>query len=151
VLPVQIKILNQAVGKTIPLPEYATSGSAGLDLRVCIDAQKELLPNQTYLFPTGIAIYLKDPAWVGIIVPRSGLGHKAGIVLGNLTGVIDSDYQGEIKLSIWNRSMERFVVEPGDRLAQLVVMPVAQMQLEVVEQFQSTQRGSDGFGSSGTQ
>jgi dUTP pyrophosphatase len=131
------------------LPQYATPGSAGLDLRACIDAAITLVPGQTELVPTGIAIHLDDPGYAAIILPRSGLGHKHGIVLGNLVGLIDSDYQGQIFVSTWNRSNSAFVLNPMERLAQLVVVPVAQVAFNVVEDFAASERGAGGFGSTG--
>jgi len=146
---IQLKILDPRVGDSIPLPTYATSGSAGLDLRVCIDEPIDIEPSQTVLLPTGIAIYIADPNMAAVILPRSGLGHKNGIVLGNLVGLIDSDYQGELKISCWNRSQERFTINPGERIAQLVVIPVIQPAFEVVNEFMQSNRGDGGFGSSG--
>lgn len=148
--PVQIKILNPKVGNEIPLPSYATEGSAGVDLRACLDGSIELAPGDTTLIPTGIAIYLQDPNLAATILPRSGLGHKHGIVLGNLVGLIDSDYQGELMVSCWNRGANSFVIEPGERIAQLVVLPVVQVEFSLVDSFQSSARGVDGFGSTGT-
>ena len=133
------------------LPEYSTSGSAGLDLRACIDAQMNIEPGQTVLVPTGFAINIEDPKYAAVILPRSGLGHKHGIVLGNLVGLIDSDYQGQIMVSVWNRGLESFNIEPMDRIAQLVVIPVVQVQFNLVDDFNETIRGSGGFGSTGHQ
>ena len=133
------------------LPEYSTSGSAGLDLRACIDAQMNIEPGQTVLVPTGFAINIEDPKYAAVILPRSGLGHKHGIVLGNLVGLIDSDYQGQIMVSVWNRGSKSFNIEPMDRIAQLVVIPVVQVQFNLVEDFNETIRGSGGFGSTGHQ
>jgi dUTP pyrophosphatase len=133
------------------LPEYATPGSAGLDLRACIDAPLTLEPGATALVPTGLAIHLADPGYAAMILPRSGLGHKNGIVLGNLVGLIDSDYQGQLMVSAWNRSQATFTLQPMDRLAQLVVVPVLQVGFNVVEEFESTERGAGGFGSTGKQ
>jgi dUTP pyrophosphatase len=132
-----------------PLPQYATTGSAGLDLRACLDAPLELAPGQAKLIPTGLAIYLADPGLAAVVLPRSGLGHRHGIVLGNLVGLIDSDYQGELMVSCWNRSDEPFTLKPGERIAQLVVVPVVQVDLEVVEDFEASARGAGGFGHSG--
>ncbi|APF04131.1 TPA: dUTP diphosphatase [Legionella pneumophila] len=146
---IQLKILDSRIGDTIPLPAYATDGSAGLDLRVCISEPMQVAPQQTVLLPTGISIYIADPKLAAVILPRSGLGHKNGIVLGNLVGLIDSDYQGELKISCWNRSQEHFTVNPGDRIAQLVFIPVVQASFEVVNQFTESSRGEGGFGSSG--
>lgn len=148
--PIQLKILDPRVGKDFPLPSYATNGSAGLDLRVCIDAPLQIAPQETVLLPTGLSIYIADPNLAAVILPRSGLGHKNGIVLGNLVGLIDSDYQGELKISCWNRNVsEHFTVNPGDRIAQLVFLPVVQASFKIVEQFEESQRGEGGFGSSG--
>lgn len=149
--PIQIKILDQRITQSIPLPSYATPGSAGLDLRVCIDAPMQIEPNQTVLLPTGLSIYIATPDLAAIILPRSGLGHKHGIVLGNLIGLIDSDYQGELKISCWNRGQDHFTVEPGERIAQLVFVPVVQAQWSVVEEFEVSSRADGGFGSSGRQ
>jgi dUTP pyrophosphatase len=146
---VQIRILDKRIGGEYPLPQYATGGSAGVDLRACIDAPIELRPGDTHLVPSGIAIYLADPGYAAIVLPRSGLGHKHGIVLGNLVGLIDSDYQGQVFVSVWNRGQNNFTIQPGERIAQLVVVPVAQVQFDVVEEFIATERGAGGFGSSG--
>jgi|TARA_B100001964_G_C14255640_1_gene612303 dUTP pyrophosphatase len=147
----QVKILDPLVGKEIPLPEYSTPGSAGMDLRACIENDFTLLPGETLLIPTGIAIYIEDPNLAAIILPRSGLGHKHGIVLGNLVGLIDSDYQGELKISCWNRGTDSFNIRQGDRIAQLVLVPVVQAAFDVVDEFSETMRGTGGFGSSGKQ
>ena len=133
------------------LPEYSTSGSAGLDLRACIDAQMNIEPGQTVLVPTGFAINIEDPKYAAVILPRSGLGHKHGIVLGNLVGLIDSDYQGQIMVSVWNRGSKSFNIEPMDRIAQLVVIPVVQVKFNLVDDFDKSTRGSGGFGSTGHQ
>jgi dUTP pyrophosphatase len=146
---IQLKILDKRIGDTIPLPTYATGGSAGLDLRVCIDEPIHISPQQTVLLPTGLSIYIADPQLAAVILPRSGLGHKNGIVLGNLVGLIDSDYQGELKISCWNRSQELFTINPGERIAQLVFVPVVQAAFEVVDAFTESSRGEGGFGSSG--
>lgn len=146
---VQLKILDSRIGDTIPLPTYATDGSAGLDLRACLDKPLVIAPQETVLLATGLSIYIADPKLAAVILPRSGLGHKHGIVLGNLVGLIDSDYQGELKISCWNRSQESFSVQPGDRVAQLVFVPVVQAAFEVVNEFMQTDRGEGGFGSSG--
>ncbi len=146
---IQIRILNPRVGDNIELPQYATPGSAGLDLRVCIDEPLQIRAQETVLLPTGLAIYIADPMLAAVILPRSGLGHKHGIVLGNLVGLIDSDYQGELKISCWNRNSEHFTVQPGDRIAQLVFLPVVRVEFQVVETFNQTSRGEGGFGSSG--
>ena len=146
---IQLKILDSRIGKDIELPQYATSGSAGLDLRVCIDASIQIAPKETILLPTGLAIHIKDPNLAAVILPRSGLGHKHGIVLGNLVGLIDSDYQGELKISCWNRNEEHFTINPGERIAQLVFLPVVRPKFEIVENFGESSRGENGFGSSG--
>lgn len=148
---VEIKILNTKVGTEIPLPEYATAGSAGMDLRACLDQPLTVAPGESVLVGTGIAMYIGDPGFAATLLPRSGLGHKKGIVLGNLVGLIDSDYQGELKISVWNRSQQQYTIEPGERIAQLVIVPVVQAQLQVVESFTETERGSGGFGHSGSQ
>lgn len=145
----QVKILNSKVGDDIPLPAYSTPGSAGMDLRACLNESLTLAPAETSLIPTGIAIFVADPGYAALILPRSGLGHKHGIVLGNLVGLIDSDYQGELMISAWNRGTSNFTIEPGDRIAQLVVVPVQQVEFSVVSEFSSTDRGTGGFGSSG--
>jgi dUTP pyrophosphatase len=146
---IELKILNPGIGDTIPLPSYATPGSAGLDLRACIDAPVQLAPGDTQLIGTGLAIHIDDPSLAATILPRSGLGHKHGIVLGNLVGLIDSDYQGELMISVWNRGQDHFTVQPGDRLAQLVIVPVIQVEFTIVDEFHSSQRGEGGFGHSG--
>jgi len=146
----QVKVLDARVGTEFPLPHYATPGSAGLDLRACLDAPLTLAPGETQLIPTGIAIHLDDTALAAVLLPRSGLGHKHGIVLGNLVGLIDSDYQGQVMVSCWNRSNVAFTIAPGERIAQMVVVPVVQVQFEVVDQFTESHRGAGGFGSSGT-
>lgn len=145
----QVRILDARIGQEFPLPAYATDGSAGLDLRACLDAPLLLAPGRAELIPTGIAIHLDDPGLAAVILPRSGLGHKHGIVLGNLVGLIDSDYQGQLLVSCWNRGSEPFTVRAGERIAQLVVVPVVQVQLEVVPQFAPSARGAGGFGHSG--
>jgi dUTP pyrophosphatase len=146
----QVKVLDPRVGGEIPLPHYATPGSAGLDLRACLDAPLALAPGQATLIPTGIAIHLDDPGLAAVLLPRSGLGHKHGIVLGNLVGLIDSDYQGQVMVSCWNRGATPYTIAPGERIAQLVVVPVVQVDFEIVEQFTESHRGEGGFGSSGT-
>jgi dUTP pyrophosphatase len=148
---IQLKVLSEKIGSEFPLPEYATEGSAGMDLRACLDEAITLEPGDTTLLPTGIAVYIADPGLAAVILPRSGLGHKHGIVLGNLVGLIDSDYQGELMVSCWNRGNTTFEITPGERIAQLVVMPVIQAKFEMVEEFQATDRGTGGFGSSGRQ
>jgi dUTP pyrophosphatase len=145
----KLRILDERVGHEFPLPAHATAGSAGLDLRACLDAPLLLAPGKAELLPTGIAIHIEDPGLAAVILPRSGLGHKHGIVLGNLVGLIDSDYQGQLMVSCWNRGTEPFTVHPGDRIAQLLVVPVIQVELEVVEDFASSQRAMGGFGHSG--
>lgn len=145
----QVKILDSRIGKDFPLPSYATSGSAGLDLRACLQEALTLQPGQTELIPTGMAIHIDDPSLCAMILPRSGLGHKHGIVLGNLVGLIDSDYQGQLFVSCWNRGQSSFVVEPGERIAQLVLVPVVQADFDVVDEFTESHRGEGGFGSSG--
>ena len=144
-----IRVLDPRVGREIPLPAYATDGSAGLDLRACIDAPVTLEPGQTQLVPTGFAIHLEDPGLAAVLLPRSGLGHKHGIVLGNLVGLIDSDYQGQVMVSVWNRGGHPFTIAPGERIAQMIVVPVVQVEIEVVSEFQESVRGAGGFGSSG--
>lgn len=146
---IQLKILDPRIGNTIPLPTYATHGSAGLDLRVCIEKAVQIAPLETLLLPTGLSIYIADPGLAAVILPRSGLGHQHGIVLGNLVGLIDSDYQGELKISCWNRGQDHFTINPGDRLAQLVFVPVVQVAFKQVDSFIETSRGEGGFGSSG--
>ena len=148
---INIKILDDRIGSSFPLPQYATPGSAGMDLRACIDEVTEIRPGTTQLIKTGIAIHIADTNLCATILPRSGLGHKRGIVLGNLVGLIDSDYQGELMVSVWNRGRESFTMQPGERIAQLVFLPVVQAQLHVVDDFTSSERGEGGFGSSGTQ
>jgi dUTP pyrophosphatase len=144
-----VRILDARMGREFPLPGYATHGSAGLDLRACLDAPLILGPGRAELLPTGIAIHVDDPALAAVILPRSGLGHKHGIVLGNLVGLIDSDYQGQLMVSCWNRGAEPFTIRPGERIAQLVVVPVVQVELEVVADFEASARGAGGFGHSG--
>ena len=145
----QVRILDPRVGRDIALPERATAGSAGLDLRACLDAPLVLEPGQTHLVPTGIAIHLDDPGLAAVLLPRSGLGHKHGIVLGNLVGLIDSDYQGQVMVSVWNRGHHPFTVEPGERIAQMIVVPVVQVEIDVVAEFEASERGAGGFGSTG--
>ncbi|MGA9852236.1 MAG: dUTP diphosphatase [Gammaproteobacteria bacterium] len=146
---VKVKILDQRIGREFPLPHYATSGSAGLDLRACLKESWVLKPGETLLIPAGIAIHIGDPSYAAMLLPRSGLGHKHGIVLGNLVGLIDSDYQGEILVSCWNRGRETFTVQPGERIAQMVIVPVAQAKFEIVTEFAESERGAGGFGHSG--
>jgi len=147
---IQVKILDARIGNEFPLPAYATTGSAGMDLRACIDADMEIKPGETKLIPTGISVYVEDPGLAAILLPRSGLGHKHGIVLGNLVGLIDSDYQGPLMVSCWNRSSESFTLKIGERLAQMVIVPVVRAAFEVVEEFHATERGEGGFGHSGS-
>lgn len=146
---VELKRLAHHSDKDLPLPAHATAGSAGLDLRACLDAALELAPGECKIVPTGIAIHLRDPSLAALIIPRSGLGHRHGIVLGNLVGLIDSDYQGELMISCWNRGDRPFRIEPGERIAQLVVVPVAQVQFDVVQEFTPSVRGAGGFGHTG--
>ena len=145
----QLKILDPRIGGEFPLPTYATPGSAGIDLRACLDAPLELQPGATELLPTGMAIHIADPNLAAMILPRSGLGHKHGIVLGNLVGLIDSDYQGQLMVSCWNRGSSSFTIEPGERIAQLVLVPVVRCEFDVVDDFDASLRGEGGFGSSG--
>ena len=145
----KVRILDARIGREFPLPAYATEGSAGLDLRACLEAPLELAPGRAELIATGLAIHLEDPQLAAVILPRSGLGHRHGIVLGNLVGLIDSDYQGQLMVSCWNRGTEPYTMTPGERIAQLVVVPVVQVQLEVVQDFAASRRGAGGFGHSG--
>ncbi len=146
---IELKILDPRVGNEFPLPNYATDGSAGMDLRAILDEPLEIKPGETQLLPTGIAIHIGDPTLAAVLLPRSGLGHKHGIVLGNLVGLIDSDYQGQLMVSCWNRGDKPFVVEPGERIAQMVIVPVVQPEFHIVEEFEESQRGTGGFGHSG--
>ena len=146
---IELKILDERLGDSIDLPHYATGGSAGLDMRACIDAPLTVEPGETVLVPTGLAIHIGDPSLAAVLLPRSGLGHKHGLVLGNLTGLIDSDYQGQVFISIWNRSGKAYAIEPGERIAQMVFVPVEQVGFEIVEEFSDSQRGDGGFGHSG--
>ncbi len=147
---IQLKILDPRIGTDIPLPNYATDGSAGLDMRAVIDDPITVEPGETVLIPTGLAIYIGDPSLAAVLLPRSGLGHKHGLVLGNLTGLIDSDYQGQVFISCWNRGGKAYEVQPGERIAQMVFVPVEQVQFSVVDEFDASDRGDGGFGSSGT-
>ncbi len=147
---IDLKILDPRVGDTIPLPHYATDGSAGLDMRAVIDEALTVEPGETTLVPTGLAIHVADPGLAAVLLPRSGLGHKHGLVLGNLTGLIDSDYQGQVFISCWNRSSRSYEIQPGERIAQMVFVPVEQVQFNVVEDFDDSERGAGGFGHSGT-
>lgn len=146
---IKLKILDKRLGNEFPLPDYATEGSAGVDLRACLDESVSVGPGETVLIPTGMAIHIGDPSLAAVLLPRSGLGHKHGIVLGNLVGLIDSDYQGQVFVSCWNRGSETFVVQPGERIAQMVLVPVVQARFEVVEDFEESERGVGGFGHSG--
>jgi dUTP pyrophosphatase len=146
---IELKILDKRLGKEFPLPDYATDGSAGVDMRACLDEDLILEPGDTELIPTGMAIHIGDPALAAILLPRSGLGHKHGIVLGNLVGLIDSDYQGQVFVSCWNRGSDSFTIQPGDRIAQMVLVPVVQARFEIVEEFDPSVRGAGGFGHSG--
>jgi len=146
---IELKILDPRVGDSIPLPHYATDGSAGMDMRACIDEPLTVAPGETVLVPTGLAIHVSDPALAAVLLPRSGLGHKHGLVLGNLTGLIDSDYQGQVFISCWNRSSKSYEVQPAERIAQMVFVPVAQVEFRVVDEFETSARGAEGFGHSG--
>ncbi len=146
---VKLRILDPRIGREFPLPQHATPGSAGMDLSACLAAPLVLAPGSAELIPTGISIYVEDPGLAALLLPRSGLGHKSGIVLGNLVGLIDSDYQGPLMVSCWNRGSAPFTVQPGDRIAQLVIVPVVRVDFELVEDFAATERGGGGFGSSG--
>lgn len=146
---IKIKIINPLMGSSIPLPEYETAGSAGLDLRACLDTKLNLEAGMSKLIPIGFAMHLDDPELAAMVIPRSGLGSKQGIVLGNLVGLIDSDYQGELMVPAWNRSEQDFQINPGDRIAQMIIVPVVQASFEIVDNFTETQRGTKGFGSSG--
>ena len=148
---IQLKILDSRIGTDFPLPDYATDGSAGMDLRACLDEPVMLNPGDTHLIPTGLAIHIGDPSLAAVLLPRSGLGHKHGIVLGNLVGLIDSDYQGQLFVSCWNRGSEPFTVEVGERIAQMVMVPVVHASFEVVEEFSDSSRGAGGFGHTGRQ
>jgi len=146
---IQLKILDSRIGTKFPLPRYATAGSAGVDLCACIDEHLRIEPGETHLIPTGIAIHIGERHLAAVLLPRSGLGHKHGIVLGNLVGLIDSDYQGQIFISCWNRGQEHFIIEPGDRIAQMAFVPVVQAEFQIVDEFNESRRGSGGFGHSG--
>lgn len=148
--PIELKILDPRVGADIALPAYATAGSAGLDMRAVLDEPLTVAPGDTVLVPTGIAIHIGDPSLAAVLLPRSGLGHKHGLVLGNLTGLIDSDYQGQVFISCWNRGSTAYTISPGERIAQMVFVPVAQVEFRVVEEFDDSVRGEGGFGHSGT-
>lgn len=146
---IELKILDSRIGDSIALPHYATDGSAGLDIRACIDETLAVAPGETVLVPSGLAIHIGDPGLAAVLLPRSGLGHKHGLVLGNLTGLIDSDYQGQVFISIWNRGSETYEIQPGERIAQMVFVPVAQVKFDIVEEFGDSNRGDGGFGHSG--
>jgi len=146
---IQLKILDQRLGNEFPLPHYATEGSAGMDMRACLEAPLEMAPGDAHLIPTGMAIHVADAELAAVLLPRSGLGHKHGIVLGNLVGLIDSDYQGQVFVSCWNRGSETFIVEPGERIAQMVIMPVVHADFEIVDDFVDSERGAGGFGHTG--
>ncbi len=147
--PVQLRILDPRLGREFPLPGYASDGAAGLDLRACLDADLEVAPGSCHLIPTGFALHMADPTLAAVLLPRSGLGHRHGIVLGNLVGLIDSDYQGQVYVSCWNRGADGFTIRPGDRIAQMVFVPVVRAHFEVVDAFQETARGEGGFGHTG--
>ena len=147
---IELKILDPRIGDTVPLPQYATEGSAGLDMRACVDDVVTVEPSGTTLIPTGLAIHIGDPGLAAVLLPRSGLGHKHGVVLGNLTGLIDSDYQGQVFISCWNRGSAPYDIRPGERIAQMVFVPVEQVRFELVEDFADSARGTGGFGHSGT-
>jgi len=147
---IQLKILDSKIGQTIPLPDHATDGSAGVDLRACLDHALVVKPGETHLIGTGISIHIGNPGYAAMLLPRSGLGHKHGIVLGNLVGLIDSDYQGELKVSCWNRGDTEFTVKPGERICQMIIVPVVQAEYEIVGEFNESDRGEGGFGHTGT-
>jgi len=149
VQPIQLKILDPRIGSAYALPDYATNGSAAIDMRACLDTPLQVQPGDTHLLPTGIAIHIGDPSVAAVLLPRSGLGHKHGIVLGNLVGLIDADYQGQVFVSCWNRGHQSFTIQPGERIAQMVFVPIVRAHFEVVESFQESARGAGGFGHSG--
>ena len=146
---VELKILDRRIGHEFPLPRYATDGAAGMDLRACLSEHLHIAPGEAHLVPTGIAIHMRDTGTAAVLLPRSGLGHKHGVVLGNLVGLIDSDYQGQVFVSVWNRGSEPFTIEPGDRIAQMVFVPVLRAEFEIVDEFRESKRGAGGFGHSG--
>jgi dUTP pyrophosphatase len=146
---IQLKILDARLGDEFPMPHYASGGAAGMDMRACVDGPLEISPGETQLIPTGMAIHIEEPGLAAMLLPRSGLGHKHGIVLGNLVGLIDPDYQGQVFISCWNRGRESFTVQPGERIAQMVIIPVVHADFEVVEEFTATERGAGGFGHTG--
>ncbi|MBT8122412.1 MAG: dUTP diphosphatase [Gammaproteobacteria bacterium] len=146
---IQLKILDRRLGGEFPLPEYATDGSAGMDMRACVEGPLELAPGETQLIPTGLAIHVEDTGLAAVLLPRSGLGHKHGIVLGNLVGLIDSDYQGQVFVSCWNRGEKTFTINPGERIAQMVIVPVVRADFELVDEFVASDRGAGGFGHTG--
>lgn len=148
---IQLRILDSRLGNEFPLPHYATDGSAGMDMRACLDEPLQLAPGDTHLIPTGLAIHVADTGLAAVLLPRSGLGHKHGIVLGNLVGLIDSDYQGQVFVSCWNRGEKTFLIEPGERIAQMVIVPVVRAEFEIVEDFEASERGAGGFGHTGRQ
>jgi dUTP pyrophosphatase len=146
---IQLRVLDERLGEEFPMPHYATDGAAGMDMRACVEAATEIAPGETHLIPTGLAMHIEEPGLAAILLPRSGLGHKHGIVLGNLVGLIDSDYQGQVFVSVWNRGKESFTVQPGERIAQMVIVPVVHAEFEVVEEFTASERGEGGFGHTG--
>ena len=146
---IQLRILDERLGREFPMPHYATDGAAGMDMRACVDGELEIAPGETHLIPTGIAMHIEESGLAAMLLPRSGLGHKHGIVLGNLVGLIDSDYQGQVYVSAWNRGKESFTVQPGERIAQMVIVPVVHAEFEVVEEFSASERGEGGFGHTG--
>jgi dUTP pyrophosphatase len=146
---IQLKVLDERLGKEFPMPHYATDGAAGMDMRACIPETLEIAPGETHLIPSGLAMHIEEPGLAAMLLPRSGLGHKHGIVLGNLVGLIDSDYQGQVFISVWNRGRESFTVQPGERIAQMVIVPVVHADFEVVEEFTASVRGEGGFGHTG--
>ncbi|MDH3281606.1 MAG: dUTP diphosphatase [Gammaproteobacteria bacterium] len=146
---IQIRILDERIGNEFPLPDYATDGSAGMDLRACLDEHLHIAPGEAHLIPSGIAVHIADPELAAVLLPRSGLGHKHGVVLGNLVGLIDSDYQGQVMISLWNRSQRKVVIEPGDRVAQMVFVPIKRVDFELVDEFTRSRRSDGGFGHTG--